>query len=915
MSDIMKSTVSNLMDIRDYDWEQVREHIKEVKNFLELASQSEISDIEVNNLIDEMENEDLKSKESVISLSSNYDNGLKVDNYKYSAWTLYEKLLESRGWSKQSIDNTRSSAEDVLCKLRRDNKDAGKGLVVGEIQSGKTANMAALIAQAADNGFNYFIILSGVIESLRKQTSQRMRQDLTSNGESNLHWKVVDNPSLKNKDLLVENLDFRKESHDRFITVCLKNYKRLENLYNWLSANKAQQKKMKVLLIDDEADQASINTKDIDSDERTQINQRILDIVNDRDFGAMNYIAYTATPFANVLNEAGEGTLYPKDFIELLTPSENYIGAMQIFGTAVPENSPGLPIINEIPERDARSLKNISKQHFELAPSSLQDAINWFLLAVAAMRSYGYQKPISMMIHTSFKVADHAQMAKIVEGYLLDLKENYGSRLADLAEFYAKIQEELPLRRFLAVMDNYTRKDEVKDYPAWNDVERELKEMFALSNDDFLTSIKSDEKGIFHYGNGIHMCIDNSKSKDSDDHATRLIYPDKVDETKKAPAFIVIGGNTLSRGLTIEGLVSTYFLRSTNQADTLMQMARWFGYRQGYELFPRVWLDENAQKRYLFLSQMNESMRETMSAYATNGLTPMQYLPTIQECPEYQLVTITSSNKMQGAVAKNFNFTGVSPQTTVFDNNKEVLEENLQTTAKFLASLPKYQLTRKNYLLWKDVSTEKVVEYLEAYKTVERDRQITSVPNVIKWLNQRLENFDYVQSDDSGNWDKWNVVLINNNSAKKHWGVAGAKVGKVSRSRKKLSVDTDGVIDIGVLRSPEDQLSDITDKELTREERDRAKSPAQMRKIRGDHNLGNTPQLLIYCIDKDSTTTRKDRKDLNAEADIIGLSIMIPGYVDRKRNRVDSIQIDISRFIDPDEIGGEVNEEEFEEEN
>jgi hypothetical protein len=668
---------------------------------------------------------------------------------------------------------------------------------------------------------------------------------------------------------------------------------------------------MKVMLIDDEADQASINTNDIDSDERTKINQRILDIVNDRNFGAMNYIAYTATPFANVLNEAGEGTLYPQDFIELLTPSENYIGAMQIFGTAVPENSPGLPIINEISEQDARCLKNISKQYFDLAPSSLQDSINWFLLSVAAMRSYGYQKPISMMIHTSFKVADHAQMAKIVEGYLLDLKKNYESRLVDLAEFYARIQEELPLKRFLAVMDNYTRKNEVKDYPTWNKVEQELKEMLTLPDSEFLTSVKSDEKGIFHYGNGIHMCIDNSKSKDSDDHATRLIYPDKVDETKKAPAFIVIGGNTLSRGLTIEGLVSTYFLRSTNQADTLMQMARWFGYRQGYELFPRVWLDENAQKRYLFLSQMNESMRETMSAYAINGLTPLQYQPTIKECPEYQLVKITSRNKMQGAVAKNFNFTGVSPQTTVFDNDQEVLQENIQTTANFLASLPKYQLARKNYLLWKDVSTEKVVEYLEAYKTVERDRQITSIPNVIKLLNQRLENFDDVQSDDLGNWDKWNVVLVNNGSAKKYWNVVGTKVGKVSRSRKKLA----DVIDIGVLRSPEDQLSDITDKELTSEERDRAKSPAQMRKIRGDHHLENTPQLLIYCIDKDSTTTRKNRKDLNAEADIIGLSIMIPGYVDRKQNRVDSIQIDISRFIDPDEIGGEVDEEEFEEED
>ncbi|MCD5530375.1 hypothetical protein LOB10_10200, partial [Lactobacillus delbrueckii subsp. lactis] len=160
MSDKLKSVVSGFMDNRNYNWEQVRENTKDLKLILELNIQREVSDDEMNSLIDEMENEDLTSKENVISLSSNYDNGLKVDNYKYSAWTLYEKLLESRGWSKQSIDNIRSSAEDILCKLRRDNKDAGKGLVVGEIQSGKTANMAALIAQAADNGFNYFIIFA-----------------------------------------------------------------------------------------------------------------------------------------------------------------------------------------------------------------------------------------------------------------------------------------------------------------------------------------------------------------------------------------------------------------------------------------------------------------------------------------------------------------------------------------------------------------------------------------------------------------------------------------------------------------------------------------------------------------------------------------------------------------------------------
>lgn len=108
MSDKLKSVVSGFMDNRNYNWEQVRENTKDLKLILELNIQREVSDDEMNSLIDEMENEDLTSKENVISLSSNYDNGLKVDNYKYSAWTLYEKLLESRGWSKQSIDNIRS---------------------------------------------------------------------------------------------------------------------------------------------------------------------------------------------------------------------------------------------------------------------------------------------------------------------------------------------------------------------------------------------------------------------------------------------------------------------------------------------------------------------------------------------------------------------------------------------------------------------------------------------------------------------------------------------------------------------------------------------------------------------------------------------------------------------------------------
>ena len=192
---------------------------------------------------------------------------------------------------------------------------------MGNVQSGKTANMAGLMAMVADNGFNYFIVLSGVIENLRKQTANRLYNDLKySKVKTLIQWNRIDNPTTRSNDakFSISNFNLRNDSKEKYFTVCLKQRK-INKSFNWLKSDTNKAKQLKILVIDDEADQASINTKDIEEDTST-INKLIKDIVNDKEFLAMNYISYTRTPYANVLNETADSSLYPKDFITLLEP-------------------------------------------------------------------------------------------------------------------------------------------------------------------------------------------------------------------------------------------------------------------------------------------------------------------------------------------------------------------------------------------------------------------------------------------------------------------------------------------------------------------------------------------------------------------------------------------------------------------
>lgn len=168
----------------------------------------------------------------------------------------------------------------------------------------------------------------------------------------------------------------------------------------------------------------------------------------------------------------------------------------------------------------------------------------------------------------------------------------------------------------------------------------------------------------------------------------RIVYPDDhaLKLMEKAPVFIIMGGNTLARGLTIEGLVCTYFGRNSNQADSLMQMARWFGYRKGYELLQRIWMPKTVQEKFELLEKIDEKLKAVFEDYMLKGRSPRQFGPKITTTATIARFLLTSKNKSQNAVECDFDFSGDSYETTRFEDD-DYLSHNIAITEFFLQSL------------------------------------------------------------------------------------------------------------------------------------------------------------------------------------------------------------------------------------
>ncbi|SDN79331.1 Z1 domain-containing protein [Alkalicoccus daliensis] len=834
-------------------------------------------------------------------LTGDYDNNTAVvPEDPRTSWQLYREELESKGLPEIAVTKIEQASLSVLRRLSTDtrNRRPVQGMVVGNVQSGKTANMAGLMAMAADHGWNMFIVLSGLVENLRKQTQERLISDLNHPG--NINWISLENVK-KNAPIGqgISEMHFR-EVKNAHLYVCLKNRKRLEDLLDALQENTAKYQQMKILIIDDEADQGSINTADVHDTnenneiERKAINRLIVNLVNSKDKQnkvmnktpeAVNYVSYTATPYANFLNEFGEEALYPRDFVKALSTTNTYFGPKEIFGIEGVEEFQGMNIVRNIYDGDQEEIEALHQGSIKL-PVSLKESLCWFLGAHSSLKLHGYKKPLTMMVHTSQNQRHHTAVAEAIKNYLLNTSTE--EIIRECRAVWEKETHKFNLRHFQKSYKDYSG-DQDKIYQ-FQDFDLFIPNIKKLVKD--ITSIPLDGYGDLDYHEHLHLCIDNCSNNGINDEGmhVRLAYPsqEKLETLDFPPAFIVVGGTTLSRGLTMEGLISTFFHRNSKQADTLMQMGRWFGYRLRYELYPRIWMGQDLQSKFEFLATLEYELRETLSLYSRSLVDPSEYGPKVKNSPGVSWLRITAANRQQSAMHVKMDFGGVRPQTILFDNDKNVLKQNKSTAEIFLNKLEEPEAYKTKYI-WKGIPFETIKENLfKKMSFHERARVFNDheMPQMLEWVQYMTDNEKI---------GPWNIIVSGkkaDSGTEDIWSLSnGKKVGKVTRTRKASSTEED-TINIGVLRAPSDLYADVDidhpglsseQKEELRKSTPSTKQEAVM-KTRRDADLGRTPLLIIYCIDQDSTARTNDgtiedadlRRDLKAKEDIIGLALMIP---------------------------------------
>jgi len=730
-----------------------------------------------------------------------------------------------------------------------------RGLVIGQVQSGKTTIFNGLISAAADIGFNVIIILSGTIESLRRQTQSRITNDVTTpwgtNPANPFYFTWISNhagPGMAvagNAGHVLTELG-NKDRRQVAIGVFLKNGNVLNRLRRWLATiNPMHHNNLKVLIIDDEADQATPNAG-IRRETVTRINQNIKDLVipNQRNNcptqGRTTYLGFTATPFANLLNEAGYNTLYPRDFLYFLKASSKYYGPWQLFGN--PDEVEGeetilpLDVIRLLDDNDIDGTVPARGEVYspELT-EGLRKAIFWYILASGAIRCSDRAAWSTMLIHTSSKTEDHQKLWTVVNKFIDELRNNNGwlNYLNELRALWDAEIRNVPEDDFIFAFPDYGA--DPNPYPSWDDLFIELP----------------------HIISNIKVKIDNSLYTGIE----RMQFEEDIQARDRLQ--IGIGGNTLSRGITLKNLVSSYFARRVSTYDTLLQMGRWFGYRVGYEMLPRLWTTPFLVDSFRDLVVMEQNLRDQMNVYL-GGESPAGKAPVITQMPA---MAITRKSVIGNIQIGEVNYDGTAPQTILFNNSYQWLQNNIDSVLTLLNSVGIYNRVNlpqmNNRIFFDEVPLDNVLKFLRDYNILP-ERNVFNKDHIISFINNNIENYGL-----------WTVVVIGGSSDQRFEFGNGLSVMKNNRTRIKDEADTERTkINLKSLRSTNELLADRPALLRTAANKEKATLWA----LRRENNLN--PVLIIYPIDKDSEVTptltgkRAPLKDY-AVNDIIGLSLIL----------------------------------------
>ncbi|TLU71231.1 Z1 domain-containing protein [Lichenicoccus roseus] len=676
-------------------------------------------------------------------------------------WQRLELLLRSdpkRG--SQQVDSVAAESLRVLRHLHDPLGNTffqGRGLVVGYVQSGKTANYTAVAARAVDAGYRIVIVLSGIHDSLRNQTQSRLERELVGNQSGGFPQagRGQDWISLTS---LTE--DFQQRDVNIlgapavFLAVIKKNVSVLAKVNSWLEAAASYLYDMPLLVIDDEADQASINTKgnrtpDLavgdDNDEETlapsPTNALIRSILTHAPKAA--YIGYTATPFANILisqdtahRRLGDD-LFPRDFVIQLPRPKGYTGTEELFGTS----ARGRDVIRLVANEDVKALRAprrrksaqiVLARHSEALPRSLAEALIAFCLAggVRSLRPGFAGKAHTMLVHVSQRISDQERIANAIRDQIDVWRE---------AEQQGQHLEEVFSPVWIGIKGGV-------DAPADDKVI--IVAALAVLRELVIVVLNSETGENLEY------------------------------DEKPGRQLVAVGGNRLSRGLTLEGLTVSYFLRTATMCDTLLQMARWYGFRRGYEDLIRIWTTDGIARWFAELALVEQSLRDSIVALGRAGRRPDQMAIRLRAHSD---LLLTARNKGRTAEATQDSWSGEHPQTVLLpllDAGR--LEANRALADGFVASVgPMVRL--QSGLLARDVPAETVCDFLRAYMVHD---------DIVAFRSDLLADWIAEQTT-VGDLTDWSVFVASP-KAGRLVSIGGQQVGLVRRSR--ISSESIGIL-------------------------------------------------------------------------------------------------------------------------
>lgn len=751
-----------------------------------IVSAKEFSSVDQQELFETLRADFSIGKGEITILSEDVEPWLNDEkaNIKFELWQRYKSYMSMNdpSFPVGDLDDFTDKILDKCVNPQKEGSWDRRGMVVGHVQSGKTSNYVGLINKATDAGYKVIIVIAGTISSLRRQTQERIDSGYIGRNSSAFirenenriigvgKYKVdteiysLTSSYFKSND----EGDFNQSVANRLnipigknpvVFVIKKNKSILENMIDWFSKNENTQIingtpklfNVPALIIDDEADAASVNaSKDIN--EIKTINRLIRVLLNI--FNQNTFIGYTATPYANLFisqeyNEAlttfvkgkeyriGED-LFPRDFIINIKAPTNYIGAAKMFGyeNPIPElTKEPLDIFREIDDYDPPFFKSINKYNKEdlpeYLPPSLERAIKSFILTCAIRRVRGHEsKHNSMLIHVALLVKWIDRVAHLTNEKTKEYQNAIQSEDPELLSELKALYETDFIPTTKNVLDNLEYKDiRIKEH-TWLEVARELKKAAS----------KIEVRSVHGTRSTTNLEYHNIEEIDYNRYENGL-------------SVIAVGGSRLSRGITLEGLSISYYIRTTKMYDSLMQMGRWFGYRPGYVDLCRLFTTNQIFEWFNHITMATEEMRNDFDELTASLQRPKDFRLKVRN--HHGLMTITSLAKMNFTENIEISFSGTNPQTYQLLRNKFAIENNFDALKNLVASigLPEKpnRIERRGkikYLFYPNQTIEPICDFIDIFKIEQ--------PSI---KNATLS--EYIRSQEN-KINEWSICIVSN---------------------------------------------------------------------------------------------------------------------------------------------------------